>query len=75
MGGQHTLWDALGWAGGFRLRLLLLTPGSSQMAGAYGSSPALLAILELPAREAKSRSSGAPSPPPPYLGVASEFGS
>lgn len=64
----------MGRVGGFRLRLLLLAPGSSQAAGAYGSSPALLPILELPTREAKSSSGGAPFLPPPCLGAASEFG-
>lgn len=51
--GICTLWDALGRAGGFRLRLLLRAPGSSQAAGVCGLSPALLLVLELPAREAE----------------------
>lgn len=51
-GGVCTLWDALGWLGGFRLRLLLLASGSSQVVGACGSFLSLLFVLELPAREA-----------------------
>lgn len=73
-GGVPTFWDALGRVGGFRLRLLLLAPSSSQAAGAYDLPPALLPVLELPASEAKSSSGGAPSLPPPCLGAALNLG-
>lgn len=73
MRGIRTLWDALGRAGGFRLRLLLRAPGSSPAAGACGLSPALLPVLELPARGGRVSSGGAPPWNPPAWG-ASELG-
>lgn len=73
MRGIRTLCDALGRAGGFRLRLLLRAPGSSPAAGVCSLSPALLPVLELPARGGRVSSGGAPPWNPPAWG-ASELG-